>query len=148
MTAFGFTMAYSLAVALFFYWAGALPERGLHYVHAIQYLFVIFPIIGLGLVVTIESWRQFIAKPTISGMMISDWNANTQISNAAGAFTGIPDAIRQLSGSGKSTDNSDDVGSYLFRIGVGIVVVAFGAGVLTTRVLIMKYANIRRIAAF
>jgi hypothetical protein len=144
--AFGFTMVYALALALVAYGTGHLPPQALRYTADIAYLTVIVPLVGSGIIITIESWRQFVARPSLGGGLTTAWNTYAQISNTYGAVQGIGGALSELGGIRLGGDNDEDDGAWLMIAAV-IVACALAAGVLTAYTLIRRYAGTRMILA-
>lgn len=100
------------------------------------YLVIIFPILGSGLAITIQSWRRLaMARQRRFGdYAVTGWNTAAQVHNLATAFRHVPGIFDSLgeffSGSFSSSSGSKDKGRGL--IVIVLVTLAVAAGCLTT----------------
>lgn len=111
---------------------------------SLWYLLVIIPVLGSGLIVTIQSWILAFRERTLRKMSVATWNSYAQIYNTAGAIDGIGDAFGAVVDLFTPRD-SDDSSDALVRLVIGIVTLALAGGVVLTAVLIKHYAG--RLAA-
>lgn len=81
MSASGLTWVLSLGLGFVVYLSGYLDMIHLKKLFDMSYLAVIFPIVGSGAIITIESWKQFLKeKSTINGLNTA-WNTYAMGSN-------------------------------------------------------------------
>ncbi len=114
------------------------------------YITVIFPVLGTGFAITIQSWVQAYRERDLLSMGIASWNTYAQIHNTmsavenlGGAFSSVGEAFGSVFTS--ATDDSDDPKATLAIAGliimVAIVLVALLAGALLTALIIHRYAG-------
>lgn len=100
------------------------------------YIVVIFPILGSGLAITVETWRYFARKQnrSVGDYAITGWNTFAQVHNTWSAVQHIPGVLDNLGkffggalgGGGK--DSKGKVGIFVI---VAVVMACIG-GILTT----------------
>lgn len=140
-SACGFTMVFALGGAMIGHSMGYLPDRFMHYVFDLTYLAVILPVLGSGLIITMESWRWFVAKPSLLGGVGTAWNTYAMLSNTYEATSGIGSAMSDLWNMAGGGDNEDN--ALLRQIAFFAVGVALAGGVLLTYGLIHHYMGRR-----
>lgn len=141
MSAAGFTWCYTLIFAGIGTVvdstndAGAIvplvSDEAFQKIASLSYLMVIFPVIGSGVVITINSWRNFLKRRSLANGVETAWNTYAQTSNMINAVDAVPEAIGGL----------DDL-----EIGEGTIVLFFVAlglftGILTTSTIIVLVAQ-------
>lgn len=97
------------------------------------YLVIIFPILGSGLAITVQTWRGFARRRqrTAGDYAITGWNTFAQVSNMYSALRNVPgalDGVGSYFGGGSSSDSGDKRGLAV----VILVAVAVLGGILTT----------------
>jgi hypothetical protein len=110
------------------------------------YLTIIFPALGTGLVITIESWITAYRERSLLNLGRAAYNTMAQIHNTMGAIDSVGPALRSvgqmftsaLSGRGNAKDKAALLG---LMIAVAVVAVALAAGTMLTVVLIHRYAG-------
>jgi hypothetical protein len=113
---------------------------------SLWYITVIFPILGTGLVITIESWATAWREKSLLQLGRAGWNTFAQIHNTMGAIRNFGPALEMVGKAfGSALDskgNSKDKGSVLaLMLMILIVVVAISAGALLTATIINRYAG-------
>ena len=101
------------------------------------YLVIIFPILGSGLAITVETWRNFARNKNrgVGDYAITGWNTFAQISNTYSAFRHVPGVLGSLGaffGKGSKGSSSGDSKDRLITLVVGMVLFAVLGGILTT----------------
>ncbi|WP_175787508.1 hypothetical protein [Burkholderia anthina] len=127
----GAVMGYALFVT------GHLPPKVAAGAVSLWYLLVIIPVIGTGLLITIQSWIVACRERSLLSMGAAAYNTFAQLHNMYGALDGIPEGLGAV---GKLFD-SKDKDSAPVLLAIVLVVVALGGGILLTALLIRKYAG-------
>jgi len=110
------------------------------------YITIIFPALGSGLLITIESWIIAYRDRRVMNIGVAAYNTLAQIHNTAGAINSLGSAFRSAGAMVTSVatsrgDLKERVAILAVLITVTIVVIALGAGVILTAVLIRRYAG-------
>lgn len=111
------------------------------------YLTVIFPAIGTGLIITIQSWIVAFRERSLLSMGSAAYNTFAEIHNTMGMIDSLGPAFRSVGDafSGLLDDSSDDAKGKLAIIGlaimISIVLIALLAGSLLTAAIIHRYAG-------
>lgn len=132
MSACGFTWTYVAILGLGAEAAGKITPEQAALVFDLGYVVIIFPVLGSGLAIMVESWASFYRKRTLGSGARAAWNTYAQISNSIEAYRGFGPALgRVLDGLGgkKGSKGSKGGGG---AIVVLIVVLALAGGALTT----------------
>ncbi len=114
------------------------------------FMTIVFPMIGAGLAITVESWVAFYRDGSLLRLGNAAWNTLSQVHNTAravesmgGAFSAVSDAFG--SAFNLSGDSTDDAASSAALAGLMIMLVvvslALTGGVLITAVIIRYYAG-------
>lgn len=106
------------------------------------YLVIIGPIIGSGLVITVQSWMHFLKRKTIANGGITAWNTFAMGNNLYSAYQTVPGVW----GSAKKLFSGDDDNKS--TIVLLVVLLAVLGGVFTTRSIISSTRNKVRGEAF
>lgn len=108
---------------------------------SLGYLAIIFPILGSGLAITVQSWRALSrrraqGKAGAGDYAVTGWNTFAQVSNTVSAFENIPTAAGNVT-SFFSSDSSDNQSNALLVkvVILGVVIAVFG-GIITTYLII------------
>lgn len=135
-SAVGFTMiiAFGLAwIASLFHW---LPPKGVEALLNLEYVLIIVPAIGSGLVILIHSWQMAFRDRSIANLGGAAYNTLAMGHNIYSAATELPsifDSLGNLGFSGDSDGDSDDNGSGVVGlIVVFLALIALAGGILCT----------------
>lgn len=138
MSGAGFSWVYIAVLGLITQAAGLLPPKYVQVVFEMGYLAVIFPILGSGLALTIQSWAHFWRERSFGSGAVAGWNTFAQMYNTYEAISLIPEVINHLGGVIAGEDEDDEDSGPLLAIAIMIVVFAILAGALTTAAIIRK----------
>ena len=110
------------------------------------YITIIFPALGSGLLITIESWIIAYRDRRVMNIGVAAYNTLAQIHNTAGAINSLGSAFRSVGTvfASVATSRSDLKGRAAVLgvlIAVTIVSIALGAGIILTAALIQRYAG-------
>jgi hypothetical protein len=149
MSACGFTWCYLVIITVIAGASGHMPQKYVEAIFDLGYLAIIFPVLGSGLAITINSWTNFWRERTFGNGAVATWNTAVDVYNMYEAASAIPEALK---GVGKIFDSDDDddsgAGKLLTMLVVILVVFAVAGGILTTSLIIKstasKYASERR----
>jgi len=144
MSACGFTWCYSVFLAFI---GGIIkienadkvsvpilsPEQ-VDGVLALGYLVVIFPIIGSGLVITLQAWKQFWERKTLGNGAVTAWDTFAMVYNISSAMHDVPIATSMVS---KLFEGKKDKNWIVLAL---IIAAAFG-GILTTYTILTSTAR-------
>jgi hypothetical protein len=151
MSASGFTWCYVVVLAIVATMipiedettkvvAPLLSQAQAKVVFDLGYLVIIFPVLGSGLAITVQSWRAFARSRSVGDGAVAGWNTFAQFSNIHDAMRYVPNAWEGVSSlfSGGKDDDSDD-----FKVKIIIILVAAAllGGVLTTLGIIRATAS-------
>jgi hypothetical protein len=146
MSAIGFSSVYMCGLGYGLYAFGQMDDQMVKLAMSMWYVLVIVPALGTGLVITMESWRQFFREGDLLSLGTSAWNTYAQIHNTMGAIETLGDSMSFIGDaiSGAMSGDSDDSESAIGKLGlvlcVLVVAVALLGGTLHTVVLVKKYA--------
>lgn len=134
----------ALALALFKWEMTPSDVEGLvQNVFDLAYLAIIFPVLGTGLAITINSWIIAVARRDWASAGIAAYNTGAQIYNTVRAFRHVPQATRSL-GSGFKLRLGKDSGkavAYLVLL-LFPVIISLGVSIAATAI-IMKASDER-----
>jgi hypothetical protein len=107
-----------------------LDAASLEAVGNLGYAVLILPILGSGLGITVQTWRDFARNKArgVADYALTGWNTYAQVSNmwsAANHLPGVLDSLGEFFFSSKSDDSKS-------RLVLMLVALAVGAGMLTT----------------
>jgi hypothetical protein len=113
---------------------------------SLWYLTIIFPALGTGLIITIESWIAAYRERSLMNMGLAAYNTFAQVHNTMGAINGLGPAFRAVgkmfasvaSSRGDAKGKAAILGA---MIAIAVVVIALSAGVILTAALIHRYAG-------
>jgi hypothetical protein len=113
---------------------------------SLWYLTIIFPILGTGLIITIESWIAAYRNHSLMNLGLAAYNTFAQVHNTMGAINGVGPALSSVgklfaSVAGGRGDAKGKAAIIGVMIAVAIVVFALSAGALLTAALIHHYAG-------
>jgi hypothetical protein len=145
MSATGFTWCYTVILAFF---GSVIPcikdaegvlvpllnQTQFAGILSLGYLIVIPVVIGVGIIITLQTWRMFFERRTLTNGLLAGYNTLATIYNIGGAISGIPEASGYLSVLFKGEKK-------LSWIVIILVVMAIAGGVLTTSSIISSTAR-------
>ena len=113
---------------------------------SLWYVTIIFPALGTGLIITIESWIAAYRQHSLINLGLAAYNTLAQVHNTMGAINGLGPAFQAVgklfasaaAGRGDAKGKAAILGA---MIAVAVVVLALSAGVILTAVLIHRYAG-------
>lgn len=113
---------------------------------SLWYLTIIFPALGSGLIITIESWIAAYRERSLGNLGIAAYNTLAQLHNTMSAidslgpaFSSVGDIFSSvLTSRGSARDKAALIG---LMIAIAVVVTALAAGTILTAVLIHRYAG-------
>lgn len=118
-----------------------IPPAYTQWMFELGYLVIIVPIIGSGLVITVDSWAVFYRNRTLGNGAVAAWNTFAQISNMVDAARFAPSFLSDvLSGPSSSSSDNDDLKGKLVVLMVMIVGVSVISGCLLTRMILLRSA--------
>lgn len=121
-----------------------LNETDLEAFFGLGYLVMIFPMLGSGLGITIESWHNLMEKRAAGNAngwdyAATGWNTLAQVHNTASAFQNVPNITGKLADYFKGSENLH------IRIVIAMVAFCTLGGILLTYGIIQHYrAEVRR----
>lgn len=127
----------ALAMALFNVEMTAVEATALaQNVFDLAYLIVIFPVLGTGLAITVNSWIVAYVRRDWTSVGIGLYNTGAQIHNMVNAVRHVPRATSSLSKGVRVRMKSKDTQAlaYLFLLLLPVVI-SFGAAIATTAVI-------------
>jgi hypothetical protein len=140
MSAVGFTWCYLVLIAI----CGGPEGTGKFTAAQVKmmvdlgYLAIIFPCIGSGLAIMLDSWTWFWRRKTFGRGALAGYNTFAELNNIYSAFQYAPSAWRSAS---KLFAKDDSDGKN--KLAVWAVVLSVGAGILTTSVIVRMVSKAR-----
>jgi hypothetical protein len=141
-SAIGFSSVIGFFLGWIAYTMGHIPPETLKQAASLWYVTIIFPALGTGLIITIESWRAAFRERSLTSMGSAAWNTFAELHNAYEAMEGIGDAFKDVGDlfGGLFDGDDDDAKAKLAMVAILLVVIALASGCLLTAILIKKYA--------
>lgn len=115
-----------------------LTPQDLHAVFSLWYLTIIFPALGTGLIITIESWNAAFRTRSLGNMSRATYNTFAQAHNTMHAIDSFHPAASSVS---KLFTGKGDARGKAILLGIIIVTVSLCAGIILTAVLIHRWAG-------
>jgi len=109
----------------------------------IAYLGVIFPILGTGLAITVNSWVVAAAKRDPGSIGLAIYNTGAQVHNLVSAVRNIPRATQHLSGGLKIKFGKDSGKAFAYLALLLLPIVISLGGALASTTIIMRAADNR-----
>lgn len=130
MAVCGFTWSYTIILAFGAHELGYLSAPYVEGMTRLGYLIVVFPILGSGLAITIQSWAFFWQRRTFGNGAVAGWNTFAQVYNTVSAFRAVPESLGFLGDllGGKGKDDKDGA---MARLMIALVILAVVGGVVT-----------------
>lgn len=113
---------------------------------SLWYVTIIFPVLGTGLIITIESWIAAYRDHSLMNLGVAAYNTFAQIHNTMGAIDSLGPALQSVGkmfasvASGRG-DAKGKVAILGLMLAIAVVTVALCAGIILTAVLIHRYAG-------
>lgn len=146
----GFTVVYLGLLGGGLYATGLIDDSIVDLVLSLGYLLVVPPFLMAGSIITIESWRLWYRHRSLLSLAAAEWNVYADLHNAMQVMDTLPSVAGHVGSmigkafNGDGDTDSKDSGKALTKAAVVlaflIVTVAVLAGVLTTVVLVKRYA--------
>lgn len=137
-SAIGFSYVYVSILMVIVYKLHIISYSGILFMANLSYLFIIFPLVGSGVVITIQSWIQASREKSLGSMGVAAWNTFAQtynmyymVQNIGPAFNLVKDHFREI------WDNDDDCDED--GVVVLLVIMALLGGVATTMLIMNVY---------
>jgi hypothetical protein len=113
---------------------------------SLWYITIIFPALGTGLIITIESWMAAYREHSLANLGVAGYNTFAQAYNTMNAIKSVGPAFQSVGKmfSSVATSRGDARGKAAIlglMIAVAVVILALSAGVILTAVLIHYYAG-------
>ncbi len=138
--AVGFTSSYAILLGTLAYQLGYLPPQAIQFMMSLTYILLIVPALGSGLAITIHSWIAFARDKSLANLGMAGWNTFAQAYNTYNAIENFGPALSNvMDGMGDVFSSDSDSDSSMARVLV-LVAIAVLAGLLTTSVIIQRYA--------
>lgn len=122
----------------------AFPEPAMQAAIHLWYLTVILPVLGTGLIVTVQSWVLAWRERRIADMGLAAYNSLALSHNTYGAVIGIADSLSKVTDLVKDAFGSDDdnpAAAIALALTLLVVATALLGGALMTAALIQHYAG-------
>jgi len=139
MAACGFTWVYFIIFAFIFGAFGVFTVSEVQAFLEAGYLLILLPILGSGLIITVESWARAWKERDLPNLAVAAWNTYAQIHNTYNAISGFGDAFGHLGDVLASMAKGKD-GAKVFAF-ILLVLFTVGLGIMTTALIIWKEAS-------
>lgn len=138
-SALGFSYIYVYFLSTLAYKIHVLSYSTISIVYDLSFLVIILPLVGTGFIMTIESWIQAKREPSLLSLGIAGWNTFASVYNAYHVIQDFGPAFNNVKNFfGDFSVDSDDDDKFNIIV---IVAVALLAGVITTMVIVQRYAG-------
>ena len=138
MSAAGFSYVYTIIIGLVLYSIGVLDSGHFGMLISLVYLFLVIPIIGSGLAITVNSVIVAYHQRSWVNSGIASWNIMAQAYNMYSAISAVPASVKSVGGLFKGSNNKDGLQA---KIVIAIAIVAILGGSLTTIAIIRTVAK-------
>lgn len=143
-SAIGFSSVYLFGIFGIGYLYHLWPPMVYQFAASFWYILVIIPVLGTGILITMQSWQAAYQARNIKSLSAATYNTLVMAHNVAQSVNGFGDALKVVGDGFSSVFGGNDQKSaqtYLVLLAIMLVVVALLAGALTTSILIKKYAG-------
>lgn len=138
-SAIGFSMAYVAVLGTGLAAAGVLPPKAQAALFGLWYLAVIFPLLGTGIALTIQSWIVAYRERSLLSMGVAGWNTYAQVENVSGAMSGVSQALGMV---GNVFDSDDEAQTTAVKVAVVLAAaVSVGLGAVTAWGIASRYRH-------
>ena len=140
MSAAGFTWVLTVVLGLGAHALGYLPTRYLEAELSLGYLIVIGPVIGSGLVITVQAWAVAWRRRTAVNLGVAAWDTFAMVYDITSAVEGVPYALGKVKDV-LIPDSDDDKDGALIRLAILLALLGLVGGALLTYAIIHKTAR-------
>ena len=141
LSAAGFSIVYLYLMAYGAHALGYIDDQSMKLVLSFGQLGLVTPLLGSGIIVTVESWRRWYRHQSLLSLGLAGWNTYATAHNALSAFEDSGDALDMIGEVYSSAaDSKSKAAAVAFVTAIVIAVFALLAGVLQAAFLIRKYA--------
>jgi hypothetical protein len=141
LSAAGFSTVYLFLIAYGAHVLGYIDDQSMKLALSFGNLGLITPMIGAGIVVTLESWRRAYRHPSLLSLGSAGWNTYATAHNALSAFEDSGDALDMIGEAYTSAiDSKSKAVAVALITAIAIALFALVAGALQAAFLIRKYA--------
>jgi len=144
MAAIGFSWCYCMAIVGGLYGVGVLDQESANFAFSTAYVALVPGLLGIGLVITIDSWVVAFRRGGFVNYGVAVWNTWAQVHNTMNAVNNFGAAFSAV---------GDGLGNIVSKLNKGkdgwklvlaffAVVLSLGLGVLTTWFIIHRFAGI------
>lgn len=139
-SAIGFSsvILFPLTMAAGMMFPDVLTPADIKAVFSLWYLTIVFPAIGAGLIITIESWNAAYRDHSVANVSRATYNTLVQTHNTYHMVDGFHPAFESV---GKLFTGKGDARGKAILLAVVLVTLALCAGVILTATLIHRYAG-------
>lgn len=140
-SALGFSYIYIYILSILSFKMGVLSYSTMSAVYDLSFFAIILPLAGTGFIMTIESWIQAKRELSLLSLGVAGWNTFASIYNAyhvIQAFGPAYDGVKDFFSNLFSEDSDDDNDRFNILV---LVMVALLVGIITTMVIIQRYAG-------
>lgn len=140
-SAIGFTLAYYCVIVMIAMATGRYPPALARYSGDVLTIGIAVPMLGSGLILTIQAWKSFLADKSLGNGLAAAWNTGAQVNNTVELGKGVFESIGDLF----SSRDKDNQQGQLIMLAVLLVVVAALLGAITTALLVQHYIRQARL---
>lgn len=137
--ALGFSYVYLYILMSIGFEFDLISYRTMGFVYSLEYFFIILPIVGTGIIMTVESWINAARERSLLNLGVAGWNTFATAYNmyhVINAFGPAFDNVKEFFNGITSDDSDDDSFDAIV-----LVAVALAAGVVTTMIIVQRYAG-------
>ena len=140
-SAVGFTYCYSVILGFLLYHFGVLPPEAFNFLLGFVYIAIVIPLIGSGIIITIESWIVAYRERNLANCGVAVWNTFAQFHNTYNAISSFGGVWDKISGKfGDIFDSDSDSDNVKTKLALLVAIIALVGGILTTTLIVGKYA--------
>lgn len=137
MSASGFTYVYAIIIGLALNMAGILDAAHFEMMLSLVYLFLVIPMLGTGLAITVNSVIVAYHQRSWMNSGIATWNVMAQAYNMYNAISAIPASVKSVGG----LFSGDDKDSIQTQIVIAVAAFSILGGALTTIAIVRTVAK-------
>lgn len=136
--AIGFSMFYLVMLAFIAVGTGFIPEKSLSFLSSLYYIVIIVPLVGTGIIITIQSWINFAREKSLTNLGVAGWNTFAQAYNMYNMVNSFGSAFESVKEGFAFLSSDDDSDSDASEKVILLVILTFVLGIITTMVIIRK----------
>ena len=137
--AVGFTYVYAFVIGYVAVSLGYLPVQLMNVFASLMYLMIIVPVIGTGIIITIQSWISAARERSLMNIGTAGWNTFATAYNTYNAIQSFGPALDTVAnGLGGLLGGDDDSDDSAYRV-ILLAAIVLLAGVMTTVVIVRRY---------